>query len=167
LLRAMDASGRPCIVKLLNRSVSLDSSEQPGGAEAAANLRVCDTTALQEAVPIVQAELISLHLSADHGSTGHGPGNYAAIVMPQYCGSVAAQLQMSEAAIEAGGRRMLRALEHMHSKKLVHMDVKVQTVLPHHVEASMTLTLAFAWPCVSVQFVACCMSCRAITYLWK
>jgi len=55
----------------------------------------------------------------------------------------------------------------MHSKKLVHMDVKVQTVLPHHVEASMTLTLAFSWPCVSVQFVACCMSCRAITYLWK
>jgi len=160
LLRAMDASGRPCVVKLLNRSVSLDSSEQPGGAEAAAILRVCDTTALQEAVPIVQAELISLHRSA-----GHGPQIYAAIVMPQYCGSNAAQLQMSEAAIEAGGRRMLRALEHMHSKKLVHMDVKVQTVLPHHVEVSMTL-LAFAWPCVSVQFVACCMSCRAIIYLW-
>ena len=45
--------------------------------------------------------------------------------MPQYCGSVAAQLQMSEAAIEAGGQRMLHALDHMHSKKMVHMDVKV------------------------------------------
>ena len=55
----MDASGRPCIVKLLNRSVSLDSSEQPGGAEAAAIRRVCDTSALQEAVPVVQADLIT------------------------------------------------------------------------------------------------------------
>ena len=121
----MDVNGRPCVVKLLNRSVSLGSSEQPGGAEAAAILCVCDRIALQEAIPIVQADLISLHLSADHGSTGHGPGNYAAIVMPQYCVSVAAQLQMSEAAIEAGGQRMLHALEHMHSKKMVHMDIKV------------------------------------------
>lgn len=117
----MDVNGRPCVVKLLNRSVSLGSSEQPGGAEAAAILCVCDRIALQEAIPIVQADLISLHLSADHRSTGHGPGNYAAIVMPQYCGSVAAQLQMSEAAIEAGGQRMLHALEHMHSKKMVHI----------------------------------------------
>ncbi len=107
----MDVSGRPCVVKLLNMSVPLDSSEQPGGGEAAAILRVCDTTALQEAVPIVQAELISLHRSADQG-----PQKYAAIVMPQYCGSLAAQLQMSEAAIEAGGQRMLRALEYIHSK---------------------------------------------------
>lgn len=52
----MDVSGRPCVVKLLNMSVPLDSSEQPGGGEAAAILRVCDTTALQEAVPVVQAE---------------------------------------------------------------------------------------------------------------
>lgn len=121
----MDASGRPCIVKLLDRSVSLDNSEQPGGAEAAAIRRLCDTSALQEAVPVVQADQVSLHLSADHRSMVHGPGVYAATVMPQYCGSVAAQLQMSEAAIEAGGRSMLRALEHLHSKELVHMDVKV------------------------------------------
>ncbi|KAL0043055.1 hypothetical protein WJX79_007826 [Trebouxia sp. C0005] len=124
LLRAMNASGRPCIVKLLDTRVSLDSSEQPGGAEAAAVRLVYDTAAVQEAVPVVRAELITLHLSADHGSTGHGPGKYAAIVMPQYCGSVAAQVQMSEAAIEAGARRMLRALEHVHSKELVHTDVK-------------------------------------------
>ena len=92
---------------------------------------MCDTTALQEDVPIVQAELISLHLSADHAATSHGPGKYAAIVMPQYCGSFALQLQMSETAIEAGGRRMLCAIEYMHSRNLVHMDVKVHTVLPH------------------------------------
>ncbi|DBA70151.1 TPA: hypothetical protein ACH3X2_012203 [Trebouxia sp. C0005] len=104
LLRAMNASGRPCIVKLLDTRVSLDSSEQPGGAEAAAVRLVCDTAAVQEAVPVVRAELITLYLSADHGSTGHGPGKYAAIVMPQYCGSVAAQVQMSEAAIEAGAK---------------------------------------------------------------
>ncbi len=166
LLTAMHASGRPCIVKLLDTRVSLDSSEQPGGAEAAAVRLVCDTAAVEEAVPVVKAEVITLHLSANHHSTGHGPGKYAAIVMPQYCGSVATQVQMSEAAIEAGAQRMLRALEYVHSKGLVHMDVKVQNLLPHHVKVSMTLTHAFAWPCRKFQYVACCMSCRAITYLW-
>lgn len=131
-LRAMDANGCPRIVQLLNRNVPLDSSQQPGGAEAAAVLRVCDITALCEAVPIVQAEVISLHLSADDRSMGHGPRNYAAIVMQQH-------YHNSEAAVEAGGQRMLRALEHMHSKNLVHMDVKVQTALAHHVIVSMML----------------------------
>lgn len=122
----MDDNGCPRIVKLLSRSVPLNSSEQPGGLEAAAVLRVCDSVALTEAVPIVQATLVRLHLTTDHRSVGHGPGEYAAIVMPQYCGSVATQLQMSGAAVEAGGRRMVHALEHMHSKGLVHMDVKVR-----------------------------------------
>ncbi|KAL0047618.1 hypothetical protein WJX82_007839 [Trebouxia sp. C0006] len=31
---------------------------------------------------------------------------------------------MSKTAIETGGRRMLRALEYIHSKRLVHMEVK-------------------------------------------
>ena len=70
LLTAVDASGCPRIVKLLNRRVSLESSEQPGGAEAAAFRRVCDNTAA-----IVQAELIDLRLLAGHGYTAHGPGN--------------------------------------------------------------------------------------------
>ena len=162
----MHDSGCPRVVKILGTRVSLGSSEQPGGAEAAAVRLVCDTTAFEEAVPVVQAELITLHLSADHGSTGHGPGMYAAIVMPQYCGSVAALVQMSETAIEAGAQRMLYALEHVHSRGLVHMDVKVQSMLSHNVKVSITLTHACAWPCRNSQYIACCMSCRAITYFW-
>ena len=135
----MNFSGRPCIVKFLDTRVSLDSSEQPGGAEAAAIRLVCDTAAVQEAVPVVRAALIALHLSADHVSTSHGPGKYAAIVMPQYCGSVAAQLQMSEGATEAGAQRMLNALEYVHSKELVHMDVKVQNL--HYIDACVCLAL--------------------------
>ena len=135
----MNFSGRPCVVKLLDTGVSLDSSEQPGGSEAAAIRLVCDTAAVQEAVPVVWAELITLHLSADHVSTSHGPGKYAAIVMPQYCGSVAAQVQVSEGAIEAGAQRMLRALEYVHSKGLVQMDVKVQNL--HYIEACICLAL--------------------------
>ena len=128
---------------LLFRSLTTHGRPLASIAEAAAILRVCDTTALQEAVPVVQAELISLRLSADHGSTGRGPENHAAVVMPQCCGSLAAQLQMSKTAIETGGRRMLCALEYIHSKRLVHMEVKVQAALPHHVEMRMKLTSHF------------------------
>ena len=35
---------------------------------------------------------------------------------------------MHEAVVEAGGWRMLRALEYMHSKGMVHMDVRCMTL---------------------------------------
>ena len=50
---------------------------------------------------------------------------------------------------------MLRALEYVHSKKLVHMDVKVPNLLPHHVKVRFTMTLAFALPCMNFQHIAC------------
>ena len=103
----------------------LDSELQPGGLEADAVLQLCGSAVLDEAVPMVQAKLIKLRLTADHAFTGRGPGVYAAVVMPRYCCSVATQLQMSEPAIEAGGQRMVSALQFMHSKGFVHMDVKV------------------------------------------
>jgi hypothetical protein len=103
----------------------LDSSEQPHGSEAAACSLICERGASEDAVPVVQAEVITLHLTAEHVSVGHRSGVYSAIVIPQYCGSVATQLQLSEAAVATGGARMVRALEHIHSKGLVHIDVKV------------------------------------------
>ena len=154
LLKVNTASGRPSVVKLLDARVPLDSLAQPGGPEADAIRIVCDTAAIEASVPVMRAEVITLHLSAEHGSTAHEPGKYAAI-MPQYCGSVATQVQVSEAAIEAGGQRMLHALEYIHSKELVHMDVKIQKLLPHHVKLSFRLTLAFAWPEVSLQPISC------------
>lgn len=87
--------------------------------------------------------------------------------MPQYCGSVATQLQLSEAAIATGGARMVRALEHIHSKGLVHMDVKV---------CSAEYFIAKSCGQFDRQFVNTCSgscvesnlygNCREITCLW-
>ena len=125
MLQATDRQGCPRVVKLLDKCVPLDSELQPGGLEAAAVLQLCGSVVLDEAVPMVQAELIKLRLTADHAFTGRGPGMYAAVVMPRYCCSAATQVQMSESAIQAGGQRMVSALHFMHSKGFVHMDVKV------------------------------------------
>jgi serine/threonine protein kinase len=76
-------------------------------------------------VPLVAASLISLNLREEHASTGHLPGRYAALQMPLYPSTVSKLLQLTPAVILAQGKRMLTALEYIHSKNYVHMDVKV------------------------------------------
>ena len=130
----MDNKGCSCIVNLLSYTVPLNSSEPPGGSEVAATECVCGLVARRDSAPVVQAQLISLHWTAEHSTTGHGPGHYAAIVMPQYCGGVATVSPMSKTAVEAEGWTMVRAIVYVQSKGLVHMDVKV-------------ICCAVVWPC--------------------
>jgi hypothetical protein len=77
-------------------------------------------------VPLVAAKLITLELTEEHASTGRAPGRHAALEMPLYPSTVARLLQLTPAVILAQGRRMQLALEYMHSKNYVHMDVKVR-----------------------------------------
>ncbi|DBA82841.1 TPA: hypothetical protein ACH3X1_007063 [Trebouxia sp. C0004] len=94
-----------------------------GGAEAASVLRVCVTTALHEAVPVVQAELITLHLSADHRSFGHGPGHHAAIVMPQYVVGLLHSFKRARLQLKLEAKGCYVRLSTC-TQNLVHMDVK-------------------------------------------
>jgi hypothetical protein len=76
---------------------------------------------------LVPCELLELRLDASHSSTGRGPGVYAALVMPRYLSSVARMSPGPDVSgIVLGGGRMIQALEYIHSKGLVHMDVKVR-----------------------------------------
>ena len=126
----MDATGCPCIIKLLAGSSQLGDSIEPGGSEAAAWRLIQQSTPVdqQQSLPIASVEILKLTLGPDHSrDTGHAPGTYAALKMPHYCGSVASQLQLPEDAVVRGGIRMQSALTHIHSLGLVHMDVKVGT----------------------------------------
>lgn len=59
-------------------------------------------------------------------------GKRQAIKMPWYVGSLSSLPQLTEALIAIGGRRISQALDYMHSKSLVHMDVKTSNILMDH-----------------------------------
>ena len=76
--------------------------------------------------PLVPCELIKVELDKSHLSTGHPEGSYAAVVMPRYLDSVARLCPAPDSSgLVAGGKRMIQALEYLHGKGLVHMDIKV------------------------------------------
>ena len=80
-----------------------------------------------KSVPLVEAELITLQLTAAHAFTARSPGEHVALLMPKYAGSVVMLMQLPPAVILAQGKRMQAALEYVHSRGYVHMDVKVCT----------------------------------------
>ena len=82
-------------------------------------------------LPLVDAKLISLKLTEEHKYTVHSPGRHAALLMPLYPSTVSKLLQLTPAVILAQGKRMQSALEYIHSKNYVHMDVKVCSCLWH------------------------------------
>jgi hypothetical protein len=124
LLIEATSEGAPVVVKLLAASVSADSAQQPGGAEAEACRALIELK--PDAVPLVPARIITFKLGAEHTSTiGRAPGLYAALCMPRYISSLALMVPLPAAAVLAGGRRMAAALTWIHCKDYTHMDVKV------------------------------------------
>jgi hypothetical protein len=150
LLVATKASGQPAIVKMLSNA---QGGQQPGGTEAAACrqvqwhccaaarvLRISDKTCLPlpsarcfralywnvpEGTPLVAAEVVTLELTEDHKSTGRQPGPHAALVMPVYASTVARLLGLQPSVLLEQGKRIQGALEYVHSRGYVHLDVKV------------------------------------------
>jgi hypothetical protein len=65
-------------------------------------------------------------LDKSHVSIGHPEGSYAAVVMPRYLDSLARLSPAPDSSgLVAGGKRMIQALDFIHSMGLVHMDIKV------------------------------------------
>lgn len=140
ILTGTRATGQPCIVKLLKALTSSRRSE----ASVCEELQLAAANAAD--VPVVEAWVHTLTLTKEHGWTvKHGPGEYQVLVMPQYCRVVSDLPELEEAAIADGGTRLVQAIEYIHEKKFVHMDIKVSYafrnscyVLLQCVSASMT-----------------------------
>ncbi|KAL0036414.1 hypothetical protein WJX77_006991 [Trebouxia sp. C0004] len=73
--------------------------------------------------PGLAAELITLHLSADHRSFGHGPGHHAAIVMPQYVVGLLHSFKRARLQLKLEAKGCYVRLSTC-TQNLVHMDVK-------------------------------------------
>ena len=67
--------------------------------------------------------------AVDQKVMGAGQGRRRALKMPWYVGSLINLPQLNEELIYKGGVRIKEALLFMHSKHLIHMDVKPANVL--------------------------------------
>ncbi len=125
LLLARTADYKQKMIKMLPNQ---PSSNELGGSEALA-CRVILPSAEKSAVLIIQGSVITIVVPPEHHTlTGHYPGVYAAVVMPQYAGSIEMQLAAEEPELVKGMNRMMQAIEHVHAEGFVHMDVKVGSV---------------------------------------
>ena len=121
LLGATDAVGLPRVLKMLGRDTF----------EESACRQLC--VGKPEDVPLVEAEVLTSR--ADHQTAAtacHGPGLYTAILMPYHPTALVLMAPLPLCALLAGVKRMVVALEYIHAKGFVHMDVKVSLACLHN-----------------------------------
>ncbi|KAG5180578.1 hypothetical protein JKP88DRAFT_166388 [Tribonema minus] len=131
ILTALDSDGNPAIVKLL----AVSSHDPMTGAPASqlSEAFVCRELRLRDAnnagVPVVRGEVLELQLPfASARTTKHGPGVYPALVMPRYSCVVSDLPLIPEHAIARGAARLMQAIDFMHERGYVHMDIKATNV---------------------------------------
>ena len=109
------------VIKMLPSS----SPGQHDGPEAAAHKDI-PPSANAKAVPIIQVAVIEINVPQEHDTlTGRLSGVYAALLMPRYVGSLEVQIAGDEQELLRGMKQMVQAIDFVHSKSYVHMDVKV------------------------------------------
>ncbi len=122
LLKARNANYELKMIKMLP---NLPSNIQLGGSEAIA-CRAILPSAERQNIPIIRGTVIEVTVPREHHTlTGHYPGVYAAVLMPQYLGSIEMQMAAAEPELLKGINQMIQAVEHVHAEGFVHMDVKV------------------------------------------
>ena len=111
--------GVPSVIKLLKSEMKGALHREVSAVQALQDIMI-------DSIPLVPYKLIELVFDDSHTSTGHLPGTYSALISPRYLYSVAKMVPQPQlSAIVEGGKRIIQALEHIHSKGFVHMDVKV------------------------------------------
>lgn len=125
LLRARNANYEQKMIKMLP---TLPSDILLGGSEAIA-CRAILPSAAEHNIPIIRGTVIEVNVPPEHHTLrGHYPGVYAAVLMPQYLGSIEMQMAAAEPELVKGMNQMMQAVEHVHAQGFVHMDVKVRMV---------------------------------------
>ena len=109
----------PSVIKLLKNDIKGARHREVSAVQALQDVMI-------DSIPLVPYKLIELVLDESHTSTCHPPGTYSALISPRYVYSVAKMVPQPQlSAIVEGGKRIMQALEQIHSKGFVHMDVKV------------------------------------------
>ena len=150
LLLNASKDNRPCVVKLLDRkkesddqvtrrTAAMSGSHPPETVNreilAVKTLALRDMDDIEEGtIPLVPYEVIEVKINTEDLSVTSNTSTgcfvamvtYTALVAPMYYCSLHALAPIPDVhGLVRGGTRIKKALEYMHSKDLVHMDVKV------------------------------------------
>jgi serine/threonine protein kinase len=126
ILTGCDGSGRICIVKVLKRPNDSLLSIDDKCKEIEMEIKAVEILNLEKPTfAFVTASLKTLTIrSEDAKYSSVGGGSFHALVMPIYAATVTTSPGFKTAVLAREGRRILEALASMHSKNIVHMDVK-------------------------------------------
>jgi serine/threonine protein kinase len=116
LLSATDKQGNQRIVKVLkvNDDARLSLDDRKSLVEQ--EVLVCEILSLKD-TSLAFASMVAIEVM-------HGDIRISALVMPRYLTTVAQSAKFYDEIINREGLRLVDALDYMHSKQLVHMDVK-------------------------------------------
>jgi len=125
LIMGVEKGGRPIVLKMLR------THEAYYRRAAEAELHAVTTLGLHNpSAPFVRTEMVRVQVHAsDQATLGVGAGERIALKMGVYVADLASLPQLDKDAIASGGARMHDALAFMHSRGLVHMDVKPGNIL--------------------------------------
>ena len=129
VLNASDKAGRQLMVKLLRCQPDIydvtNKIQQELLDHEASMVEV-----LQLGNPSVQLVPTTVATINTHDRTvaGSYPGSFRALIMPRYVTTVAHAPKFSHNALAIGAQSMITALEYIHSKGIVHLDVKGDNV---------------------------------------
>lgn len=132
ILTAADRGGRQLIVKILrnqsaNYEVPRSVQQEILGFEAS----LVDQLGLALDAPspynLVPRNAVPVPMpppSIESAGDATAVGEFTVLVMPRYICTVASSLRFSFQALFEGGKRMVRALDFLHSRAIAHLDVK-------------------------------------------
>ena len=116
LLSAVHKNGQQLIVKVLKINDDARLSIEDRKSLVAAEVRVCEVLGLKD-TSLAFAEMSAIEVM-------HGDIVISALVMPRYLTTIALSAKFFDEVINREGMRLVTAIDYLHSKKLVHMDIK-------------------------------------------
>jgi hypothetical protein len=133
LLTASDALGQQLMVKILRLQPDMVGVTNKQQANAIAHeAEMVGLLGLNDPlVPFVSARIEVIEIAHDAEvmrTVGSASGSFRTLIMPRYVSTVAKSPKFSPHALVIGARRIVSALEFMHSKGVVHLDVKGDNV---------------------------------------
>lgn len=129
LLTASREDGRQLVVKMLYPDSDDARPLEVRNAEIRREIQCCKDLVVTDAdCALVPHEVVTLSVPPEMEVQTRRRGDFTALLMPRYLGSVARGPTGSMTVLSREARRLVQAIRYIHSHGYIHMDVKADNV---------------------------------------